>query len=216
MRAGLLAIAIFALALPACSGSSRARGPISAGAIQTLAGAGQHEYPELRSIKLARRRRRRRLHAGQGDCNDCDPGMNPGAIEIGGNGQTTTMQRQIDDNNRVRRRLGGQQGPERARARDRECDTRFFKGAMMAGPSDMQARNVLANFGILKPKVGANFALLRAASPSTRWAPASSIRSRAPTSAQHRHQPLAEPGGRHELRAKSCERSDECTTTPSW
>jgi hypothetical protein len=40
------------------------------------------------------------------------------------------------------------------------CDPRFFKGAMMAGPSDARARNVLANFGILQPKAGANFTLM--------------------------------------------------------
>jgi hypothetical protein len=97
----------------------------------------------------------------QGDCNDCDPGMNPGAIEIGANGKDDDCNGMIDDNNPAcDGASAGSKDPNELAHSMEICDARFFKGAMMAGPSDAKARNVLANFGVLKPKAGANFALL--------------------------------------------------------
>ncbi len=94
----------------------------------------------------------------QGDCNDCDPSVNPGAVNIPGDPKQYDCG--VGNNGACDAQSTGSKDPMEIGHSIELCDTRFFKGAMTAGPSDPQARNVLANFGILKPRQGANFTLL--------------------------------------------------------
>ena len=41
-----------------------------------------------------------------------------------------------------------------------QCDPRFFKGAMLLGPSDMRARQVEPKLGIIMPRAGSNMAYI--------------------------------------------------------
>src|SRR5581483_10648418 len=96
----------------------------------------------------------------QGDCDDCNPTINPGAIQIPGdttdyacNGMPGVLPT-CDASN-----TGMRDATSLANAFE-ACDPRFFKSATLVGPSDQRGRKVLASFGVLKPQAGANFALI--------------------------------------------------------
>jgi hypothetical protein len=95
-----------------------------------------------------------------GDCNDCNPSINPGAIQIPGDptdyacngapGQVVAC----DSTN------GGKRDATSLANAFEECDPRFFLSATLVGPSVDKARKVVPTFGILKPVQGANMALI--------------------------------------------------------
>jgi hypothetical protein len=163
MRQGLLAISIFALALPACSGSSRARGPNNGGTNPDgSVGPGSMNIPNCDPTNAPADGDQD--HDGytpaMGDCNDCNPSINPGAIQLPNdptdyacNGMPGVVS--ACDSMNV-----GKNDPTSLAQAFEQCDSRFFKSAMLVGPSDPKARAVTPTFGSIKPLQGANMALL--------------------------------------------------------
>src|SRR6185369_550812 len=75
-----------------------------------------------------------------GDCNDCNPSVNPGAIQIPGdpadyacNGMPGVVP-SCDGAN------VNKNDPSSLAQAFEQCDARFFKSAMLVGPSDPKAR----------------------------------------------------------------------------
>jgi hypothetical protein len=96
----------------------------------------------------------------QGDCDDDAPLVNPGAMEIVGNGLDDDCDGVIDEiEPPCPPSLGASDATALASALD-QCDPRFLLGASLAGPSDVRARLVTAKFGSLPNKAGGSMALL--------------------------------------------------------
>jgi hypothetical protein len=95
-----------------------------------------------------------------GDCNDCDPLINPGAVNIPGDPISYDCSGNNNPPASCDTANTGKNDPTSLTQSIELCDKRFVKSSMMNGPSDTRARNVMANFGILKPQKGANMMLL--------------------------------------------------------
>jgi hypothetical protein len=97
---------------------------------------------------------------GQGDCNDCNPSINPGAIQIPGDTTDYACNGMPGVIASCDTGLTGLRDPTSlAKAMD-QCDPRFFKSAMLVGPSDSRGRKVVPHFGILMPRAGQSMALI--------------------------------------------------------
>jgi hypothetical protein len=96
-----------------------------------------------------------------GDCNDCDPQINPRAIELPGDGKDNDCNGRTDEGLAAcdADATGKKDAQSLAHAIEL-CDQRFVQSAALVtdnGVSDERARNVLATLGVLTPKQGANF-----------------------------------------------------------
>jgi hypothetical protein len=95
-----------------------------------------------------------------GDCNDCDPLINPGAVNIPGDPTSYDCSGNNNPSPACDTGNTGKNDPVSLTQSIELCDSRFVKSSMMVGPSDTRARDVVANFGILKTQKGANMMLL--------------------------------------------------------
>ena len=98
----------------------------------------------------------------QGDCNDCNPTVNPGAVEVAANGQDDDCNGQVDEPAAACDSANGGKSDAASLAQSMDlCDARFLKSAMTTGSSDMRARIVAGKFGtVVMPRAGANMALM--------------------------------------------------------
>jgi hypothetical protein len=96
----------------------------------------------------------------QGDCNDFQPLVNPGAVEVPGNGVDDNCNGVIDETAAPCTGLVGKlDGTSFAGAME-QCDSRFVTNAGFKGPSAVPARNIVSKFGIIKPQAGDSMVLL--------------------------------------------------------
>jgi hypothetical protein len=162
MTRWLLAISMVSL-VAGCSDSGRGRNPNGGGSNGNggVGGGGMGNIPgcDPSNNQPSDDKDHDGYTVSAGDCNDCNPSINPGAIQIPNdptdyscNGQPGVVP-SCSPMNRAN------DPTSLAQAMD-QCDPRFFKGAMLLGPSDAKARKVLGNFGILMPRAGSNFTLI--------------------------------------------------------
>ncbi len=97
----------------------------------------------------------------QGDCNDCNRAINPGAIQIANdpvdyacNGMPGVVESACD------LAVAGMRDATALAAAFDQCDPRFFKGAQLVGPSDKRARKAVPKFGVIHARYGKGMALL--------------------------------------------------------
>ncbi len=96
-----------------------------------------------------------------GDCNDCDPLVNPAAVDVAGNMVDDDCDGKIDNPLAACDTMNAGKNDATSLSQAMEqCDPRFFLSASLVGPSDAKARAVASKFGILTPKAGANMTLL--------------------------------------------------------
>ncbi len=96
----------------------------------------------------------------QGDCDDCNPTVNPGAIQVPGDATDYACNGMPGVVAACDGALAGlRDAASLAKALD-QCDPRFFLSAMLVGPSDARARKVVPRFGVLQPRGGQAMALL--------------------------------------------------------
>ncbi len=96
----------------------------------------------------------------QGDCNDSDPLVNPGAAEVAGNKIDDNCNGVVDEDSTAcddGTLVGKTDGPSLAQALGL-CD--FVESASFTGPSNVKARAILPKFGILPTQQGKTMILL--------------------------------------------------------
>ena len=102
-----------------------------------------------------------------GDCNDCDPNINPGAVDVMGDTTDHDCDGKVDDHSVCDANLVGKNDPASIAQAIDICDPRFLKSATLAMPpqsagvNDARARRILAGFGDnWKPHKGSNMVLI--------------------------------------------------------
>lgn len=97
----------------------------------------------------------------QGDCDDTTALRGPNAVEMVGNNVDDDCNGMVDEATSACDASAFGKNDELSLAQAMElCDSRFFLGAMLVGPSDPQARAVVKDFGSFQPKGGDHLALM--------------------------------------------------------
>jgi hypothetical protein len=95
----------------------------------------------------------------QGDCDDCNPSINPGAVQIPGDPTDYACNGMPGVVATCNPTVGANDANSIAQAFE-QCDARFFKSATMVGPSDKTARAVRSKLGSIMPQAGSSMAML--------------------------------------------------------